>query len=544
MQIIEAKLNDLKIDPANVRQTDKAPDEGLLASIREKGLLIPLTVRKNGDGYYVTDGGMRLQALHVLARDGDYDKATLVPCVLREDDAAGAADVSLTANFIRSAMHPVDEFEAFAKLVDGGKTPEAIAKDYGLSPKAVKQSLALGRLAPEVRAAWRKGDIEDDEAEVFTLETDLARQAAILKKAGKNTSRWAIRNAILGESNQTSGMLRMVGIDAYKAAGGATTEDLFTDAKTPEIIATDLKLLKKLADEKTAATIERLKAEGWKWVSDGSDLPDNARWWDSLPKNKITADDRGKYGVLVGQQHNGEIEIKYGLQKPAERKATENKKAAAKGVAAAPSISAALCGRLSQQITTAAESVLALDPNLGLAVIAAALTSNDGPVCIRHDRGEDDTEFAEQLALFRKKPVDQLIRILAGLAASALDMGGHVQHALPLAEDRDEDRILLEALDAKKLNAELRASFDAADYFAGVTAQACKEAIALCDPKQPITGKEKKSELAKLAADLVKTSNAGGKAGYLPPEMRTAKYDGPATAKKAAKDKVAKKKAK
>ena len=40
-----------------------------------------------------------------------------------------------------------------------------------------------------------------------------------------------------------------------------------------------------------------------------------------------------------------------------------------------------------------------------------------------------------------------------------------------------------------------------------------KEAIALCDPKQPITGKEKKSDLAKLAADLVKKSNAGGKAG-------------------------------
>jgi len=541
MEIIQAKLNDLKIDPANVRQTDKAPDEGLLASIRAKGLIYPLTVRKNGDGYYVTDGGKRLAALHVLARDGEFDKTKPVPCVLREDDAAAAADVSLTTNFIRAAMHPVDEFEAFAKLVDGGKTPEAIAKDYGLSPKAVKQSLALGRLAPEVREAWRKGDLDDEEAEAFTLETDLKRQATILKKVGKHTTRWAIRSAILGESGQAAGMLRLVGIEAYKAAGGATTEDLFTHENNPEIIATDLKLLKKLADDKIAATIERLKGEGWKWVSDGSDLPDNARWWDSLPKSQIKADDRARYGVLVHQQHNGEMEIRYGLQKPAERKTAEKKKPGSKAEAAAPSISAALCGRLSEQITTAAETVLALDSNLGLAVIAAALTSDDGPVCIDHDRGEDDNDFAEQFAMFRKKPVDQLIRILAGLAASALDMGGSVQHALPLADDRDEDRVLLEALDAKKLNAALRDSFDAADYFAGVTAQACKEAIALCDPKQPITGKEKKSELAKLAADLAKKSNAGGKAGYLPPEMRTAHYDGPAPAKKVAKAKVAKK---
>lgn len=542
MQILEAKLSDLKIDPANVRQTDKAPDEGLLASIREKGLLVPLTVRKNGTGYLVTDGGMRLAALHVLARDGDYDKATLVPCILREDDEAAAADTSLTTNFIRSAMHPVDEFEAFAKLVDGGKTPEVIAKDYGLSPKTVKQSLALGRLAPEVRAAWRKGDIDDNQAEAFTLETDLARQATILKKVGKHSNAWRVKSEILGESNKTTGLIRLVGIEAYRTAGGSTTEDLFTDAKTPELIATDLKLLKKLADEKIAATIERLKAEGWKWVSDGSDLPSGAQWWDSKPKGQITTEDREKYGVIVGQTHQGDLDIKYGVQKPSEKKASDKKKVAAKGGEAAPAISSALCGRLSQQITTAAESVLALDPNLGLAVIAAALTSDDGPACIRHDRGDDDGDFAEQLAAFRKKPVDQLIRILAGLAASALDLGGSVQHALPLADKREEDRVLLEALDPKKLNAELRASFDAADYFAGVTAQACKDAIALCDPKQPITGKEKKSELAKLAADLVKKSNAGGKAGYLPPEMRTSRYDGPKTSKPAAKAKAAKKK--
>jgi len=82
MQIIEAKLSDLKIDPANVRQTDKAPDEGLLASIRAKGLIVPLAVRKNGEGYYVTDGGKRLAALHVLARDGEFDKAKPIVCVL------------------------------------------------------------------------------------------------------------------------------------------------------------------------------------------------------------------------------------------------------------------------------------------------------------------------------------------------------------------------------------------------------------------------------------------------------------------------------
>jgi ParB family chromosome partitioning protein len=143
----------------------------------------------------------------------------------------------------------------------------------------------------------------------------------------------------------------------------------------------------------------------------------------------------------------------------------------------------------------------------------------------------------------RKKSAAELHKVLADIAAASVSIGASAQESLPLSKNRPNDRALLEALDPKKLNAQLRANFDAADYFAGVTAQACKDAIALCDPKQPITGKEKKSELAKLAADLVKKSNAGGKPGYLPPEMRTSKYDGPAAKASAKPAKAAKKKA-
>jgi len=543
MQIIQVKLHDLKIDPHNVRKTDRTPDEGMLASLRAKGLITPLIVRKNGDaGYYVTDGGKRLAALHILVRDGDFDKAASINCIPREDDEATAADVSLTLNFIRDDMHPVDVYEAFAELLAGGKSEADIAKDYGVPPKMVKQSLALGRLAPEVRTAWRKGDLDANEAEAFTLEPDLKRQASILKKVGKHTSRFEIRTAILGESRESSGLLRMVGLDAYKAAGGATTEDLFTHENNPETIATDLKLLKKLADEKIAATIEKLKAEGWKWVSDGSDLPDGSRWWDGLPKSQIKADDRGKYGVIVRQNHQGDLEIKYGVQKPSEKKATEKKKAGADGgEVSQPSISAALCGRITDQITSAAAEVMTTDGTLALAIVAAAMTCYDSPVNIQGS-GSKAAKFAAQLVLMRKKSAADLHKVLADVAADSISIGAHSQDNLPLAKTSGNDRALLEALDAKKLNAALRASFDAADYFAGVTAQVCKEAISLCDPKYPFTGKEKKSDLAKLAADLVKKSNAGGKAGYLPPEMRTSKYDGPAPKAKAVA-KAAKKKA-
>ncbi|QOZ25344.1 ParB/RepB/Spo0J family partition protein [Bradyrhizobium sp. CCBAU 51753] len=533
MQIIEAKLMQLKIDPANVRKTDRAPKEGMLASIRQKGIIMPLLVRKNGEeGFYVTDGGKRLAAAQKLAMDGEFDKATPITCILRENNVADATDISLTTNLMRDDMHPVDEFEAIAKLIDEGKSPEDIKSGYGISLKEITRSLALGKLAPEVREAWREGKISEDVARAFTLETDQKRQAALLVSLKKShgLTAWGVRTAVLGESRKIEAMLEFVGMDAYKAAGGATTEDLFADAKDATSIATDSKLLKKLYDEKLERRIEELKAEGWKWVSLDSELPSGSSWWSSKAKKDIKVDDRIKYGVIVDIDYNGRVNIKYGVEKPAQKAAAERKKAtkAAGGVA----ISAALCGRLTDQITKAAEHVLKSDKTLGLAAVCAALTCYDSPINIRGDNSPGKTKFAAQLELMRKKSTVELFTVLASVAADSISIGAQSQDNLPLARNSDNDRALLEALDAKKLNAALRAGFDAADYFAGVTAQACQDAIKLCDPKYPFTGKEKKSELAKLAAKLVKESNAGGKAGYLPPEMRTAFYDGPASAAK------------
>jgi hypothetical protein len=59
-EIHELPLSELKIDPANVRTGDTKADPAFVASIREKDIIVPLTVRQNGSGYLVTDGGKRL----------------------------------------------------------------------------------------------------------------------------------------------------------------------------------------------------------------------------------------------------------------------------------------------------------------------------------------------------------------------------------------------------------------------------------------------------------------------------------------------------
>jgi len=542
---IEVPLSKLKPDPANVRKTDVEPSKQFIASVREEGILEALTIRPNGEGYLVTNGGKRLAALTILLKDKAIDADYLVPCVLRDGDNKAARNISLAVNYMREDMHPVDEYEAFADLVKDGMTPEEIRRKYGLTKQGVDQVLALGQLAPEIRKAWRDGKIGEDAARAFTLETDQKRQAEVLKKLSKHHGlhAWNVKNAIRGDERQARSMVNFVGLDVYKAAGGATAQDLFADDDDPAVFATDLVLLKKLYDEKLKGKKAELEAEGWKWVEFQADLPHSAMWWNSKPKKDVKSEDRGKFGVIIAKGHDGEITVKFGVQKPAEQKATERKaKSAAGGLAVA--ISSALCERLTKQMTEAAAAVLEHDGNLALVTVCAALTSmsHDGSIDVRGSM-VGTAKFVTQFELMRKKSVAELHGVLASVAADCLSIGGAVQDRLPLSKNRPGDRALLEALDAKKLNAELRKNFDAADYFKGVTAQACKDAIALCDPKYPFTGKEKKSDLAKVAADLVKKSNASGKAGYLPPEMRTAYYDGPASASKGAKSKSTKKKA-
>lgn len=522
------ELSKLSVDTINVRKTDRGADPALVASIKAKGVIVPLTVRPNlsDDGFYtVTDGGKRYAALVALVSKKDIDLNYQVPIVVRDEDDQAARDTSLAANVMRTMMHPVDQYEAFAAIADTGEDNAAIAARYGIGVKQVEQALALGRLAPEVRTAWRDGKIDANEARAFTLEPDQDRQAKILKSfAKRHVSEWAVRQEILGDEREAHNMLAFVGIKDYQAAGGQTASDLFDDGDS-EPHPTDLKLLKQLYEAKLNTTVKKIEAEGWKWVSLKEDLPSAAAYWEYRSKSSIKADDRKNYGVIVGRNWSGAVEIKYGVLKPGAAKAKAKKNAKETGEAAPSSLPAALCLRVSEQITEAATDVLKNDHALALAALAAALiTFRTTPVRI-NNRGEYETDkddgFAINFALMRTKSHDEVVAILSEVTAAALDLGGGSAEMLPLADGRDDDRAILEALDPVKLHAALRARFNAADYFIGVrkddAIQAAKECGVAGDPAS--WEKMKKGDLVKLAA-----AGAAEATAWLPPEMRTAHY--------------------
>ena len=100
----------------NVRKTPRMSIPELAASIQRVGLLQNLIVTATADGerYEVVAGGRRLAALKLLAKKRRISKEWEVPCLLVADGTARTA--SLTENVQREAMHPADQFEAFAAL--------------------------------------------------------------------------------------------------------------------------------------------------------------------------------------------------------------------------------------------------------------------------------------------------------------------------------------------------------------------------------------------------------------------------------------------
>jgi ParB family transcriptional regulator, chromosome partitioning protein len=151
LQSAEIPLNKLLAWNGNVRTTevDQAIDE-LAASIASVGLLQNLVVRKEPRGRYaVIAGRRRLLALSYLANQGSLKSSWPVPCQIAEEGAS-LTEISLSENVVRVAMHPADEFEAFLKLMEEGKSVSDIAARFGVIETVVNRRLALARLSPSL----------------------------------------------------------------------------------------------------------------------------------------------------------------------------------------------------------------------------------------------------------------------------------------------------------------------------------------------------------------------------------------------------------
>src|SRR5436853_4404134 len=127
-------------------------------------------------------------------------------------------------------MHPADQFEAFAALIDKGATAAEVAERFGIEESMVLKRMKLARVAPQLLQQYREDKITLECLMAFTITDDHKRQLKILKSLAdwqkKNPS--DIRSALTEKMvEDSSNLALLVGLHAYTAAGRSTRADLF-----------------------------------------------------------------------------------------------------------------------------------------------------------------------------------------------------------------------------------------------------------------------------------------------------------------------------
>ena len=156
------------------KQFDPDALADLADSIREHGIIQPLTVRKLQSGYYqIIAGERRWRAARMVGLDQ-------VPAIVIEADDRKAMELAMIENLQREDLNPMEEAEGYRQLMEQyNLTQEETAQRVGKSRSAVANALRLLNLCPSVRAMVEDGRLTSGHARtILPLSPALQKKAA------------------------------------------------------------------------------------------------------------------------------------------------------------------------------------------------------------------------------------------------------------------------------------------------------------------------------------------------------------------------------
>jgi ParB family chromosome partitioning protein len=148
------RLENIKPNPYQPREDfDSQSLEELTQSIKEKGVIQPVLVRRRGDFYELIAGERRFRAANLL-------NIKEIPAIIKDVGDGESLELSLIENIQRQALNPIEEARAFQYLIDKFEvTQEQISEVIGKSRVSVSNTLRLLKLPKEVQDEIRRGKI-------------------------------------------------------------------------------------------------------------------------------------------------------------------------------------------------------------------------------------------------------------------------------------------------------------------------------------------------------------------------------------------------
>ena len=262
-----SRLSHTGLNTRIIPHTDQEVEE-MADSIQAMGILQNLIGAELPDGTIGIVGGEgRRRGTGILVMRGVLDADTpFVPVKVLPVEMAVAA--SMIENGRRKNMHPAEQIIGFRTLQQEGKTASQIGALMGYHPRHVQRCLKLANLASSLLDALARDEISLEQCEVLTLADTHERQEQVWKEVvvqWRDPAVQTLRKMVTDDKMAISHpMFEYVGEEAYTAAGGTLTADLFSDKDST---FADAALVKSLLAGKLTVLAARVKQEqGWGWA--------------------------------------------------------------------------------------------------------------------------------------------------------------------------------------------------------------------------------------------------------------------------------------
>ena len=144
--IIEIPLVDIRSNPYQPREYfDEQSLKELADSIKEHGVVQPIIVKKSIKGYEIIAGERRTRASKMAGKE-------TIPAIVRDFNDQEMLVVALIENIQRENLNPIEEAEAFSKIIENnGLTQEQAAQKFGKSRSYVTNLLGLLNLPEKTK---------------------------------------------------------------------------------------------------------------------------------------------------------------------------------------------------------------------------------------------------------------------------------------------------------------------------------------------------------------------------------------------------------
>jgi len=159
---------------------DEEALNSLVDSIREKGVLQPLLVRKKGDKYEIIAGERRYRASKIAG-------VRELPVIVKDIDDKEVLEVALIENLIRENLSAIEEAEGFDRLIkEFSHTQEALSQVIGKSRSQIANTLRLLSLPDSIKNMVRENKLSAGHARALVGVENADDLAEKIVKEGLN----------------------------------------------------------------------------------------------------------------------------------------------------------------------------------------------------------------------------------------------------------------------------------------------------------------------------------------------------------------------